>query len=102
MSLELEQLVESKTATQKSPRFRVVMLNDDYTPVDFVEAILENVFSMPTALAQKVTMDIHHEGLGVCGVFTHEIAEAKVCKVAAISDRCGHPLLCEIHPEPED
>lgn len=78
------------------------MLNDDYTPVDFVEAILSSIFGMTYSQAQKVTMDIHHEGQGVCGVFSYEIAEAKVCQVAAVADRCGHPLLCEIQPEADD
>jgi ATP-dependent Clp protease adaptor protein ClpS len=70
------------------------MINDDYTPMDFVIAVLMQVFGLPEATAEKVTMQIHNEGRGVCGVFPHEIAEAKVYKVEGIATVNKHPLLC--------
>ena len=101
MTLAPAQLAESETALRKYPKFRVVMLNDDYTPMQFVEAILQHIFGMSPADAQKVTMDIHHNGKGVCGVFTHEIAEAKAFQVESISTRNEYPLMCQVEPEEE-
>ena len=94
MSTAIEHSVETVQQTVEEPLYRVVMINDDYTPMDFVVAVLMGVFSMSEADAEKITMQIHHEGRGVCGVFQHEIAEAKVCKVEAIATANKHPLLC--------
>lgn len=99
MTLAPAKLEESQTELRKYPKYRVVMLNDDYTPVQFVEAILQHIFGMSPSEAQKVTMDIHHNGRGICGVFTHEIAEAKVFQVEAIAQRNEFPLLCQVEPE---
>lgn len=94
MSTAIEHSVETVHQTVEEPLFRVVMINDDYTPMDFVIGVLMEVFSLSEAAAEKITMQIHHEGRGVCGVFQREIAEAKVFKVEAIATGNGHPLLC--------
>lgn len=98
VTLAPAQLAESQTSLRKYPMFRVIMLNDDYTPMHFVEAILQRIFDMGPADAQRITMEIHHNGRGICGEFTHEIAEAKVFQVDSLAHRNEFPLLCELEP----
>lgn len=86
--------VEDENALAEPPLFKVVMLNDDFTPQDFVVALLERIFAMPTPQAVTVMLQIHHQGSGVCGVYTREIAEIKASQVHSIARRNGHPLKC--------
>lgn len=84
----------------KKPRlYKVLLHNDDYTTMEFVIHILKKHFGMSEGVAQDVMLQIHHEGSGLCGVYTFEIAETKVSKVMKESRREGHPLLCSFEPE---
>ena len=87
-------------AEQKQPKqYRVVLLNDDYTPMDFVVEILQRFFAKTRADATQIMVQVHMRGKGVCGVFTREIAEMKVEQVNEYSRRYQHPLLCQMEPE---
>ncbi|MBP7712150.1 MAG: ATP-dependent Clp protease adapter ClpS [Gammaproteobacteria bacterium] len=92
------ELDEAKPKVRRPPLYRVVLLNDDYTPMDFVVHVLESFFSMPRDKATQVMLQVHTRGKGVCGVFTREIAETKVHQVNAFSRENQHPLLCTIEP----
>ncbi len=75
-------------------RYRVVLINDDYTPMEFVVEVLESIFSMERNRATRVMLEVHTKGKGNCGVFTYEIAETKVAQVMGIAQQQQHPLLC--------
>ena len=92
------ELDEAKPKLRRPPLYRVVLLNDDYTPMDFVVHVLESFFSMPRDKATQVMLQVHTRGKGVCGVFTREIAETTVQQVNAFSRENQHPLLCTIEP----
>jgi ATP-dependent Clp protease adaptor protein ClpS len=88
-------LVETaKPEVAKPPLFQVVLLNDDYTPMDFVVAVLETFFAMTRQKATQVMLHVHTRGKGVCGVFTREVAETKVTQVNEFSRSHHHPLMC--------
>lgn len=87
---------EAKPKTKKPPLFRVVLLNDDYTPMEFVVEVLERIFGMDRPKATRVMLEVHTQGKGVCGVFTYEIAETKVAQVSGFADQHQHPLLCTL------
>lgn len=92
---ELGTVVEkSRPETAKPPLYRVVLLNDDYTPMDFVVTVLETFFSMTRQKATQVMLHVHTRGKGDCGVFTREVAETKVTQVNEFSRSHQHPLLC--------
>ncbi len=84
----------SKPALKQPPRYRVLMLNDDYTPMDFVIEVLESLFSMATDNATRTMMQVHTEGQAPCGIYTFEIAEAKVEQANSYAQSHGHPLQC--------
>lgn len=85
---------ESKPQVKRPPLYRVILLNDDYTPMDFVVHVLEIFFSVDRDNATRVMLEIHTRGKGVCGIFTHEIAESKVSLVNNYAKENQHPLLC--------
>ncbi len=87
---------EARPKTKKPPLYRVVLLNDDYTPMEFVVEVLELIFGMDRPKATRVMLEVHTQGKGVCGVFTYEIAETKVAQVAAFAEQHQHPLLCTL------
>ena len=87
---------ESRPKTKRPPLYRVVLINDDYTPMEFVVDILETIFSMDRTRATQVMLEVHTKGKGVCGVFNYEIAETKVAQVMGIALQHQHPLLCEM------
>lgn len=87
---------EARPQVKKPPLFRVVLLNDDYTPMEFVVELLEAIFSMDRPKATRVMLEVHTQGKGVCGIFTYEIAETKVAQVCSFADRHQHPLLCTL------
>ena len=89
-------LQESKPELKKPPLFKVVLLNDDYTPMEFVVEILETFFRMNREQATHVMLTVHTQGKGVCGIFTRDIAETKAAQVNQYAKECEHPLLCEI------
>jgi ATP-dependent Clp protease adaptor protein ClpS len=84
----------SKPALKQPPKYRVLMLNDDYTPMDFVIEVLESLFSMATDNATSTMMQVHTEGQAPCGIYTFEIAEAKVEQANSYAQSHGHPLQC--------
>ncbi|KJV36173.1 ATP-dependent Clp protease adapter ClpS [Luteibacter yeojuensis] len=84
----------SRPETAKPPLFQVVLLNDDFTPMDFVVEVLRSFFGMDQERAVQVMLHVHTRGKGVCGVFTREVAETKVTQVNEYSRSHQHPLLC--------
>ena len=89
--LEIEQ---SEPKVDEPPRYNVVLLNDDYTPMEFVVGVLERFFGMDREQAVRVMLHVHTRGKGVCGTYSREIAETKVSKVNRFSREHQHPLLC--------
>lgn len=89
-------LEEARPKLKKPPLFRVLLLNDDYTPMEFVVEVLEFIFSMDRPKATRIMLEVHTKGKGVCGVFTYEIAETKVAQVTAYAQQHQHPLLCTL------
>jgi ATP-dependent Clp protease adaptor protein ClpS len=85
---------EAKPRLKEPSRYRVVLLNDDYTPMYFVVDILVGIFSMERIQATQVMLEIHTRGKGVCGTYNFEIAETKVAQVMGIAKQHQHPLLC--------
>ncbi len=89
-------LEKSKPKVKKPPMFKVVLINDDYTPMEFVVHILEVVFSHNREQATQIMLHVHKLGKGVCGVYTKDVAETKVIQVNNYSRENKHPLLCEM------
>ena len=88
-------LLETKKSRVKPPSlYKVVLLNDDYTPMDFVVAVLQTIFSMTREQATQVMLKVHREGMGVCGVYPKDIAATKVEQVISFSRKHEHPLQC--------
>ena len=87
---------DAKPALKKPPLFKVVLLNDDYTPMEFVVEVLETFFSMNREQATQVMLTVHTRGKGVCGIYTRDIAETKAAQVNQYAREHQHPLLCEI------
>ncbi|GMW05544.1 MAG: hypothetical protein AMXMBFR8_03410 [Nevskiales bacterium] len=87
---------EAKPRLKKPPLFRVILINDDYTPMEFVVEVLELIFAMDRPKATRIMLEVHTKGKGVCGVFTYEIAETKVAQVTSYSQQHQHPLLCTL------
>ncbi|MBS3803414.1 MAG: ATP-dependent Clp protease adapter ClpS [Oleiphilaceae bacterium] len=85
-----------KPALERPARFRVMLLNDDYTPMEFVVEVLMTFFGMNEEKATQVMLLVHTQGKAVCGVYTRDIAETKAAQVNQYSSECDHPLLCEI------
>ena len=84
----------SKPKLDRPPMYAVLLLNDDYTPMDFVVEVLTSYFNMDLERATQVMLHVHTRGRGVCGIFTREIAESKVAQVNDYSRMSQHPLLC--------
>lgn len=89
-------LQESKPELKRPPLFKVVLMNDDYTPMEFVVEVLETFFRMNREQATHVMLTVHTQGKGVCGIFTRDIAETKAAQVNQYARENEHPLLCEI------
>jgi ATP-dependent Clp protease adaptor protein ClpS len=89
-------VAEATPKTKVPPLFRVVLLNDDYTPMEFVVDVLERFFGMARHAATRIMLEVHTKGKGDCGLFTHEIAETKVAQVTQYSREHQHPLLCTL------
>jgi ATP-dependent Clp protease adaptor protein ClpS len=92
-------LQEAKPKLKKPPLYKVIMLNDDYTPMEFVVHVLEKFFNLNRPTATRIMLEVHTQGKGVCGIFTHEIAETKVSQVNAYARDHEHPLLCTLELE---
>jgi len=85
---------QARPQVKRPPLYRVVLINDDYTPMEFVVDILQSVFAMERTRATQVMLEVHTKGKGVCGLFNFEIAETKVAQVTGIAQQHQHPLLC--------
>ncbi len=87
-------ITKVKPKTKRPNLYRVLILNDDYTPMEFVVHVLEKFFQMDVEAATQVMLHVHHHGIGECGVFTYEIAETKVTQVMDFARKNQHPLQC--------
>lgn len=87
---------EAKPKLKRPPLYKVILLNDDFTPMDFVIEVLMDFFGMPEDKATQVMLHIHTRGVGVCGVYTKDVAETKVMIVNEYSREHQHPLLCSM------
>jgi len=94
-----ELLAPEQTRLKPPPLYRVILLNDDYTPMEFVVAVLQRFFGMNAETATRVMLKVHTEGKGVCGVFPKEIAETKAVQVNEHARAAEHPLLCDIEAD---
>ena len=87
-------IAKVKPKTKRPNLYRVLILNDDYTPMEFVVHVLEKFFQKDAEAATKIMLHVHHHGIGECGVFTYEIAETKVTQVMDFARKHQHPLQC--------
>ena len=92
-------LTKTRTRTQRPPLYKVLLLNDDYTPMEFVVHVLERFFGLSHAQAFEIMLTVHKKGLAVVGVFSYEVAETKVAQVMDFSRRHQHPLQCTMEME---
>jgi ATP-dependent Clp protease adaptor protein ClpS len=92
-------VLEPKTETKRPPFYKVVMLNDDYTPMDFVVEVLKNVFRKNHHDAINIMLEIHHQGAGLCGVYTRDVAETKIQIVIELARNQEYPLQCVMEQE---
>ena len=91
--------LETLPKTKRPPLYKVLILNDDYTPMEFVIMVLERFFGMTHQASFDLMLTVHKKGLAVVGVFSHEIAETKVTQVIDMAQRHGHPLQCTLEKE---
>ncbi len=98
-SIELGIATKTRIQTKKPSMYRVLILNDDYTPMEFVVLILERFFHKSREQATRIMLHVHQKGVGVCGVFTYEVAETKVAQVMDLARRNEHPLQCTLEKE---
>ena len=96
---EVELAVKPRPKTQRPPMYKVLLLNDDFTPMEFVVHVLERLFNMTHAQAIEIMLTVHRKGVAVVGVFSHEIAETKVAQVMELARRQQHPLQCTMEKE---
>lgn len=94
-------VVVTRTApkTKKPPMYKVLILNDDFTPMEFVVFVLERFFHKSRQEATRIMLHVHRKGIGVCGVFTYEVAETKVTQVVDFARQNQHPLQCTMEKE---
>ena len=92
-------MANDKPALKRPPLYKVVLLNDDYTPMEFVVLILERFFSKSHEEALNIMLHVHQKGVGICGVFTYEVAETKVTQVMDLAQQHQHPLQCTLEKE---
>ena len=91
--------LKTRARTKRPPLYKVLLLNDDYTPMEFVVHILERFFGMTHAQAFEIMLTVHKKGVAVVGVFSHEVAETKVTQVMDFARRHQHPLQCTMEKE---
>lgn len=88
--------VKAREKTKKPSLYRVILMNDDYTPMEFVVSILMGIFQKSAEEATRIMLDVHQSGMGTCGIYTFEIAETKVGQVMDAAKRYQHPLQCTL------
>lgn len=91
-----ETISKPKSRTKRPKRYKVFLLNDDYTTMDFVVRVLETVFQKTPAQAVQIMLSVHKRGSGLCGQYSREIAEAKVAQVHKLAQQSSYPLKCKI------
>ena len=96
---ETSVVTKTRTKTQRPPLYKVLLLNDDYTPMEFVVHVLERFFGLSHAQAFEIMLAVHKKGLAVVGVFSFEVAETKVAQVMDFARRHQHPLQCTMEKE---
>ena len=99
LNTDNETVTVSKPKTAKPPMYKVILLNDDFTPMEFVVHILEKFFGITRDLAINIMLTVHQKGLAVIGVFSHDVAESKVNQVMTYSRKNQHPLQCTMEKE---
>lgn len=99
LNTDNETVTLSKPKTAKPPMYKVILLNDDFTPMEFVVHILEKFFGITHDLAINIMLTVHQKGLAVIGVFSHDVAESKVTQVMTYSRKNQHPLQCIMEKE---
>jgi len=92
-------ITQTKPKTQKPAMYRVLILNDDYTPMEFVVYVLEQFFNKSREDATRIMLHVHQHGVGVCGIYTYEVAETKVAQVVDTARRHQHPLQCTMEKD---
>src|SRR4028119_544731 len=92
-------VTQVKPKIQKPSLYKVLLLNDDYTPMEFVVHVLERFFNKSPEDATRIMLHVHHHGVGICGVYTYEVAETKVAQVVDFSRQNQHPLQCTMEKE---
>lgn len=92
-------VTKTRTRTERPPLYKVLLLNDDFTPMEFVVHVLERLFGMTHAQAIEIMLTVHRKGVAVVGVFSHEVAETKVAQVMELARRAQHPLQCTMEKE---
>jgi ATP-dependent Clp protease adaptor protein ClpS len=92
-------ITDTKPKTQKPSMYKVLMLNDDYTPMEFVVHVLERFFNKSQQDATKIMLHVHQRGVGICGVYPYEIAESKVTQVVDFARKHQHPLQCTLEKD---
>jgi ATP-dependent Clp protease adaptor protein ClpS len=92
-------VTKTRPKTKKPSLYKVLMLNDDYTPMEFVVVVLQSIFNKSADDATRIMMQVHKEGVGVCGVYTYEVAETKVALVIDFARKHQHPLQCTLEKE---
>ena len=97
--IETGVVTRTRPKTKKPSNYKVLMLNDDYTPMEFVVLILQRYFSMDIEDATRVMLQVHQQGVAVCGVFTYEVAETKVAQVLETARHHQHPLQCTMEKD---
>ena len=92
-------MLEERVKTKKPSLYKVLLLNDDYTPMEFVIVILQTVFGKSLEQAENVMWMVHTKGVGVCGIYTYEVAESKAARVVDFARKNDHPLQCTVEKE---
>src|SRR4029450_12190762 len=92
-------ITKTRPKTKKPSLYKVLLLNDDYTPMEFVVLVLERFFNKGREDAPRIMLHVHHKGVGICGVYTYEVAETKVAQVMDFSRQNQHPLQCTMEKE---
>ena len=99
VSLPPDLVVEKKSAkVAPPPMYQVILLNDDYTPMEFVVDVLQRFFGKNQDEATRIMLQVHHEGKGVCGIYPHDIAASRIAQVSRYARSRQHPLQCTMEP----
>ena len=92
-------VLETRPRTKKPSMYKVIMLNDDYTPMEFVVHVLQHFFNLSNTQANDIMLNVHRRGIGVCGIYSYEVAEAKATKVMEYARQNEHPLQLQLGKE---